>query len=152
MSTVTKRVVFVCTGNTCRSPMAEAIGQFVADALTTDELKIEVASAGVAAGYGHPASAQSVQVMHERGLDLLGHSSQQLSYEIIELADTVLTMTPAHAEAAKQIAPDMVHKISPLDPVHPIADPIGQPVEVYRHVAEQLEELIVARFKEMTDE
>ena len=152
MQTLTKRIVFVCTGNTCRSPMAQAIGQSVAQSLAADGQNIEVLSAGVAAGYGHPASAQSVQVMQERGIDLRDHASQQLSYELIESADLVLTMTPAHAQAAMQIAPDMAHKISPLDPVHPIADPIGQPVEVYRHVAEQLEELIVARFKEMTDE
>ena len=71
---------------------------------------------------------------------------------MVDRADIILTMTPSHAQAVMQIAPDSAHKVFPIDPLNPIADPIGQPIEVYREVADQLETLIDARFKEFIDE
>jgi protein-tyrosine-phosphatase len=68
---------------------------------------------------------------------------------MVDRADVILTMTPSHAQAVMQMAPGAVHKVFPIDPVHPIGDPIGHPIEVYREVADQLEELVEARLKEI---
>jgi len=142
-------ILFVCTGNTCRSPMAQGIAQSLVEQLSPTGISISVDSAGVAAGDGYPASRESVEVMSERGVNLSGHQSKMLTLELIDGADVIFTMTPSHAQAVMQMAPGSVHKVFPLDAVHPIADPIGGPVDVYRDVAEQLEILIKAKLEEI---
>jgi protein-tyrosine-phosphatase len=132
--------------------MAQAIAYAWIQAHQPQEVRIEVCSAGVAAGTGYAASDQAVEVMLERGNELRDHSSQPLTRALIEVADFVFTMTPAHAEAAKRLAPGFADRIFLLDPDHPIADPIGHSVQVYRQVADQLETLIHARLKEIIDE
>ncbi len=152
MDKLKTRVVFVCTGNTCRSPMAEGLARAWERRRTPNGLTIEVSSAGVAAGDGSPASDQTLQALREREIDLSTHQSRLLTPEMVDRADIILTMTPSHAQAVMQIAPDSAHKVFPIDPLNPIADPIGQPIEVYREVADQLETLIDARLKEFIDE
>ena len=152
MDKLKTRVVFVCTGNTCRSPMAEGLARNWERRRDPNGLSVEVSSAGVAAGPGSSASQQTLDVLRERGIDLSTHQSRMLTPEMVDRADVVLTMTPSHAEAVMQIAPDSAHKVFPIDPLNPIADPIGQPIEVYRQVADQLETLIDARLKEFIDE
>lgn len=152
MDKLTTRVLFVCTGNTCRSPLAEGLGREWERQRSPNGLTIEVSSAGVAAGPGSPASEQTIEVLKERGIDLSSHRSRMLTPQMIDRADIVLTMTPSHAQAVMQIAPDSAHKVFPIDPHNPIADPIGQPIGVYRQVADQLETLIDARLKELIDE
>lgn len=152
MDKLTTRVLFVCTGNTCRSPMAQGLAQDWEKKRTPDGLSFEIESAGIAAGDGQPASEQTLDVLRERGIDLSSHRARQLTAEMIDRADLVFTMTPSHAQAVMQIAPGSVHKVFPIDPLRPIDDPIGRPVEVYRDVADQLQALIEARFKEIIDE
>jgi protein-tyrosine-phosphatase len=152
MNKLTTRVLFVCTGNTCRSPLAEGLARDWERKRTPNGLTIEVGSAGVAAGPGSPASEQTIEVLKERGIDLTLHHARMLTPEMVDEADVIYTMTPAHAQAVMQIAPDSAHKVFPIDPLNPIADPIGHPIEVYRQVADQLETLIDARLKEFIDE
>ncbi len=146
------RVLFVCTGNTCRSPMAEGLTRAWEQRRTPNGLTVLAESAGVAAGQEYPASEQTIEVLRERGIDLGAHRSKMITPEMIDRADVVLTMTPSHAQAVMEIAPGSAYKVFPLDPLHPIGDPIGQPIEVYREVADQLETLIDARLKEIIDD
>ncbi len=152
MNKLTTRVLFVCTGNTCRSPMAEGLAREWERQRTPNGLTIEVRSAGIAAGEGNPASQQTIDVLRERGVELGDHRASVLTPETVDWADLVYTMTPSHAQAVMQIAPNSAHKVFPLDPLHPIADPIGAPIGVYREVADQLGALIDARLKEIIDE
>jgi len=152
MRELTTRVLFVCTGNTCRSPMAAGLAREWARSREPDGLTIEIDSAGIAAGDGQPAADQAIETLRERGGDLGSHRSKILTLEMIDQADLILTMTPSHAQAVMQIAPGAEHKVFPIDPLHAISDPIGQPIEVYREVADQLGILIERRLQEIIDE
>jgi len=128
--------------------MASGIARSVVDQLGPSDTRIEIDSAGVAAGLGMNASAQAVEVLAERGIDLRDHTSKPLTSELIRWADVIYTMTPSHAQAVLEIDPGASGKVFPLDSSHPIADPIGQSVGVYRVVADELERLIRTKLEE----
>lgn len=88
------RLLFVCTGNTCRSPMAEAIARRELEALGWDH--VQVSSAGVGAGEGYPASGGALRTAEHHGLDLSGHRSTLVTPELLDTVDLVLTMSPSH--------------------------------------------------------
>lgn len=147
-----RRIVFVCTGNTCRSPMAAAIARLILDERgggADGGVEIVIESAGVATGDGLPASPEAVSVVAELGGDLRSHRSRRLTREIIEKADVVLAMTEAHLARARELAPEWVGRMSRLDPAGDVPDPIGGPVSVYRETAEHLRNVIGARFEEI---
>lgn len=125
-------LVFVCTGNTCRSPMAEALCRdMLAKKLNVpaDELADHgffVASAGVAAGYGSPASPESAELMRQEGIDLTTHASQPLSERLLNHADFVYTMTGGHRAAVLSHRPDLEDRVQVLSrDGSDIPDPIG---------------------------
>jgi protein-tyrosine phosphatase len=149
LAALERTVLFVCTGNTCRSPMAEAIAAKLASERPVDGVGTRVISAGVAAADGLPASREAVEVLRKRGLDLSAHRARRLSPELIRAAEVIFTMTPSHAEAVMTMAPDEAHKVFPLDPRGVVPDPIGQPVEQYERTADRLSELIAARLQEL---
>ncbi len=137
----------VCTGNTCRSPMGEALlkKQLAAylgcsvDAL--ESRGVTVVSAGIAAGPGSPPSAQSVDVMSRMGIDISDCRSQPVTEQLVQFSDVILTLTAGHQRAIVTRWPEAVsrtHTIC-LDG-RDISDPIGMPVEVYQRCAEQIEE------------
>ncbi|MGV3482980.1 MAG: protein tyrosine phosphatase, partial [Planctomycetaceae bacterium] len=133
-------IALVCTGNTCRSPMAEAILKDLLAKAGGGLESVHVISAGLAAGEGAMATPQAVDVMEARGLDLSGHASRSLSDAIIQRADIILTMTRSHRAAILAAWPDRADQVRTLRrDGGDIADPVGSSVEVYQDCAEQLE-------------
>jgi protein-tyrosine phosphatase len=144
-------ILFVCSGNTCRSPMAEVIAtDFLANKLhvSAGELEnkgINVISAGSFAMPGAKAAAPAIDVMQKMGLDLTRHRSRPLSVELIHQADVIYTMSRRHARDVISLVPAAADKVSPLDPAMDIEDPIGGDIALYDQVAMQLKRLIEQR-------
>ena len=129
-------VLFVCTGNICRSPMAEVLGR--AEGRSRGLSDLSCASAGTFALAGRPASGPGVAVAASHGLDLAGHRSRELSLELLEWADVIVAMEASHAEAATRWAPEAsVHVMTDFLPPDDrwagggVPDPYGGDLETY---------------------
>jgi tRNA threonylcarbamoyl adenosine modification protein (Sua5/YciO/YrdC/YwlC family) len=139
-------VVVVCTGNTCRSPMAEAMLRTkiaVKLGCTPEELEergIVVMSAGIAAAPGVRPTPEAVVAMKQRGIDLTMHESQPLTDRLVRFADVILTMTRSHREAIVSNFPDAAPRTHMISRNRgDVSDPIGGPAELYHRCADQIE-------------
>jgi protein-tyrosine phosphatase len=149
---VAAKVLFVCTGNTCRSPVAEAMARrLLARRLGVgdDDLLARgllLLSAGAGTLPGMPASPGAVAAMKERDIDLSGHRSQGLLRELVEAADRIYCLAQSHHTAVLRLAPDAADKTLLLHPDdNDIPDPFGAGIEVYRKTADQIEAALTTR-------
>jgi protein-tyrosine phosphatase len=140
------QLVFVCTGNTCRSPMAEALLR----ARLGCGLPWRVLSAGIAATEGCPASPESVAALRERGLDLSAHRSRPLTRALVESADLLVPLSLLHYAAIVDRFPEAREKTLLLGsflgdghgPPQDIPDPIGGDAALYRTIRDRIAEAV----------
>jgi RpiB/LacA/LacB family sugar-phosphate isomerase len=148
-----KTILFICTGNVCRSPMAEAL--FTHAVRGRGEFR--VFSAGLGAVDGQPPTPHSVRAMRELGVDISGQRSRMLTSELVRSADLILGMTHSHVDTVALLYPQMAEKTfllrefdETLEPYEKdISDPIGSPYGVYVDCRDQIEQGIVTLLKFM---
>lgn len=141
-------ILMVCTGNTCRSPMAEGIARALAKEKEVNDLKFS--SAGIMAGDGAPATDYAVAVAAHWNIDLSGHKSRHLTRKLIEQADLILAMAPEHVDRVIEIDRSAGSKTflikgfpQPFDRSQGmIDDPIGLGLEYYNQAFLELDEVL----------
>jgi protein-tyrosine-phosphatase len=136
-----KKILFICTDNSCRSPMAESV---LKKLIQDNHWSLECSSAGLAAFHRVPATHDAVEACREKGIDLSTHQSQPLSKALVLDSDLILTMTGKHRESIVRKMPELESKVSLLSDfagqgIEDVEDPVGQSFEQYQKVFAQIE-------------
>lgn len=148
-------VLFVCTGNLCRSPMAEAMLRHRMERKGIEGIR--VSSAGTWGLEGEPAAKHAVEVCSERGIDLSRHIARRLNPEMIRGSDLILTMEMEHFQGVLDMVPDALEKTRMLSRYgsgetridHGIQDPYGRPKRAYASCFEEIEGCVKKLFEEI---
>ena len=149
------QICFVCTGNTCRSPMAEIFfKKYLAENLhcDVDELILlgyKVTSAAMMNACQTPASAEVIDICGEKGIDATAHRSSTLGRYDVKQSDFIFVMTQGHREHLLQLWPDAAAKCMLLDEPNDVLDPIGAGKEMYSACAKQIEQAVKKRLCEI---
>ncbi len=148
------RIVFVCSGNICRSPMAEALARAK---LQERDLDAAVISAGTMGIVGRKPSDAAVRALKEVGIELSGHLSQGVDVNLVGHADIIAVMEPKHVDYFERRAPDLVDRVVPLweyadEASGGIGDPVGRSIEAFRECRELLEAAVDTLLDELEND
>jgi protein-tyrosine-phosphatase len=146
--------LFVCSGNTCRSPIAAAIGnaeiaarlQIAVTAL--DPAKLPVLSAGISANIGAPMTSEAREALRLLGYPVMTHRARHLTVELAHEVERIFCMTQAHRNAVINLVPAAAAKTQCLDPDGDVEDPIGKDLAAYVNCAQRIHSLVRLRFDE----
>ena len=145
-------LLFVCSGNTCRSALAESLARKIAARRGITDLN--VSSAGTNAWDNAPATDEALLVGMERDIDLTGHRSRKLTPAIVSEADLIFVMTPGHLDPVKQMGgrgkAHVIDEYASGTANQGISDPYGGDLETYRHTADLLEWELEKLFDRLT--
>ncbi|HZW82651.1 MAG TPA: low molecular weight protein arginine phosphatase [Candidatus Deferrimicrobium sp.] len=149
-----QNLVFVCTGNTCRSNVAEVLA--VQASAQLGLMQWRFSSAGIMAFPGSPASENSLRAMQELGLDLSAHRATQLDTSLIEGADLILTMTQSHKTQILDSYPSVDSKVYTLleyayGQPGQVEDPFGRDIETYRRTSAQIKQAVYKVVEKLRD-
>lgn len=146
-------ILFVCTGNTCRSIMAQGIFKKILKEKVENSSRYNIQSAGISAISGMSPTFEAITVMFEQGIDIAQHQAQPLWEDLVKKADLILVMANEHQEHILRKFPFVQNKVFLLkkfalknefrsiqnnDKNYEIVDPIGRPIEFYRIIAKEL--------------
>ena len=150
-----KTILFVCSGNTCRSAMAEGLFKKMLRERNEDNRRFDIISAGIFAPPGMSPTPEAIKVMTEQGIDISRHTAAQVQEDLIKKADLILVMSNNHKDYIKTkftFAKSKIYLLKEFAQIgefksiqktgeyYEVVDPLGRPIEFYRIIARQLKE------------